>query len=68
MFLPYMYSTDCVGNIWTQGPEPLRLIGPSLLLLCLVLRHQVPHGCPSPESGTHEECLRAQPALLSRPA
>jgi hypothetical protein len=68
MFLPYIYSTDCVGNIWTQGPEPLRLIGPSLLLIFLVIRHQVPCGCPSTESGTHEECLRTQPALLRRPA
>ena len=57
MFLPYRYSIDCVGNLWTQGPEPLRLIGPSLLLIFLVLRHQGARGCPSPESGTHEECL-----------
>jgi hypothetical protein len=53
MFLPYIYSPDCVGNIWTQGPEPLRLIGPSLLLIFLVIRHQGARGCPSPESGTN---------------
>ena len=53
MFLPYIYSTDCVGNIWTQGPEPLRLIGPSLLLIFLVIRHQVSRGCPSTESDTN---------------
>jgi hypothetical protein len=53
MFLPYIYSTDCVGNIWTQGPEPLRLIGPSLLLTLLVIRHQVSGGCPSAESDTN---------------
>ena len=46
MFLPYRYSADCVGSIWTRGPEPLRLIGPSLLLNFLVMRHQVPCGCP----------------------
>jgi len=68
MFLPYIYSPDCVGNIWTQGPEPLRLIGLSLSLICLVIRHQVLRGCPSPESDTHEEWLRTQPALLRRPA
>ena len=53
MVLPYIYSVDCVGSIWTQGPEPLRLIGPSLLLIFLVIRHQVSRGCPSPESGTN---------------
>ena len=53
MFLPSIYSTDCVENIWTQGPEPLRLIGLSLLLTSLVMRHQVPRGCPSPESDTN---------------
>lgn len=40
MFLSYIYSVDCVENIWTQGPEPLRLIGLSLSLLFLVMRHQ----------------------------
>jgi hypothetical protein len=53
MFLPYRYSADCVGNSWTQGPEPLRLIGLSLLLIFLVIRHQVPRGCPSAESDTN---------------
>ncbi len=53
MFLPYIYSADCVGHIWTQGPEPLRLIGLSLSLIFLVIRHQVPRGCPSPESVTN---------------
>jgi hypothetical protein len=57
MFLPSLYSADCVGNLWAQDPEPLRLIGPSLLLTCLVMRHQVPCGCPSTESETHEECF-----------
>jgi hypothetical protein len=53
MFLPSLYSADCEGSIWTQGPEPWRLIGPSLLLTCLVIRHQVPCGCPFPESTTN---------------
>jgi hypothetical protein len=53
MFLPYLYSTDCGENSWTQGPEPLRLIGPSLPLICLVLRHQGARGCPSTESVTN---------------
>ncbi len=48
MFLPYIYSVDCGENIWTQGLEPLRLIGPSLLLTYLGLRHQVSRGCPLP--------------------
>lgn len=56
------------GNIWTHDPEPYRLIGPSLPLTCLVIRHQVPRGCPSPESDPHEACLRTQPAALRRPA
>ena len=50
------------GNIWTIAPEPHRLIGLSLSLLCLVIRHQGSCGCPSPESGTHEEGLRTHPA------
>jgi hypothetical protein len=66
MFLPYIYSIDCVENIWTQGPEPLRLIGRSLSLLCLVSRHQVSPGCPSAESDTHEACLRTPPAGLEK--
>jgi len=66
MFLPYIYSVDCVANIWTQGPEPLRLIGLSLSLIFLVMRHQVSRGCPSPESDTHEECLRTQPATIEK--
>jgi len=53
MFLPYIYSVDCGENIWTQGPEPLRLIGPSLLLIFLVIRHQGPRGCPFTESDTN---------------
>jgi hypothetical protein len=53
MFFPYIYSVDCVGNIWTQGPEPSRLIGPSLPLTFLVTRHQVCCGCPSTESVTN---------------
>jgi hypothetical protein len=53
MFLPYIYSVDCVENIWTQGPEPLRLIGLSLSLIFLVMRHQGSRGCPSPESDTN---------------
>ncbi len=50
------------GNIWTTAPEPHRLLGPSLPLTLLVLRHHVPRGCPSTESETHEACLRTQPA------
>jgi hypothetical protein len=50
------------GNIWTTDPEPLALSGPSLPLTFLVIRHQVPRGCPSAESDTHEVCLRTQPA------
>ncbi len=49
-----------------QSPEPQAVIGLSLSLICLVLRHQGPRGCPSAESGTHEECLRTQPAALKR--
>ena len=68
MFLPYIYSVDCVENIWTQGPEPLRLIGLSLSLIFLVMRQQVSRGCPSPESDTNWEGLTTQPAILRRPA
>ena len=53
MFLPYIYSVDCGENIWTQGPEPLRLIGLSLLLTSLVIRHQAFRGCPSTEFDTN---------------
>ncbi len=53
MFLPYIYSVDYVANIWTQGPEPLRLIGLSLSLIFLVMRHQVSRGYHSPESDTN---------------
>ncbi len=66
MFLPYLPHRLC-GSIWTQDPEPHRLLGPSLLLIFLVRRHQVPRGCPSAESETHEECLWTQPAPLRRP-
>jgi hypothetical protein len=48
--------------MWTQGPEPLALIGLSLPLTFLVIRHQVPGGCPSTESETNWECLTTQPA------
>ena len=41
------------GRIWTTAPEPYRVIGLSLSLLCLVRRHQGSRGCPSPESGTN---------------
>jgi len=54
-------------SLWTQDPEPHRLLGPSLPLTLLVLRHHVPRGCPATESDTHEECLRTQPATLRRP-
>jgi hypothetical protein len=40
----------------------LAVSGPSLPLTFLVIRHQVPGGCPSTESDTTWECLRAQPA------
>jgi hypothetical protein len=43
------------------------MIGRPLSLTCLVARHQAPRGCPSAESDTHEECLRAQPAASRRP-
>jgi len=36
-----------------EHPEPHRLIGPSLLLTFLVIRHQVHCGCPSAESETN---------------
>ena len=52
MFLPYLQLRLC-GNIWTNTPEPDRLIGPPLPLIFLVMPHQVPRGCPSPESGTN---------------
>ena len=66
MLLPYIQHGLC-GGIWTKAPEPYRLIGLSLLLISLVIRHQVPRGCSSPESGTHEECRMTQPAALRRP-
>ena len=36
-----------------KDPEPHRLIGLSLLLTFLVMRHQVPRGCPFTESRTN---------------
>jgi hypothetical protein len=36
-----------------KGPEPAALVGPSLPLTVLVIRHQVPGGCPSAESDTN---------------
>jgi hypothetical protein len=67
MFLPYIYvQPRLCRNIWTQAPEPYRLIGLSLLLIFLVIRHQGSRGCPSPESGTNWECLRTQPACLEK--
>jgi hypothetical protein len=39
--------------MWTKRPEPQALIGPSLPLIFLVTRHQVPRGCPSTESETN---------------
>ena len=41
------------GSMWTKRPEPHAVIGPSLLLIFLVIRHQVSRGCPSPESETN---------------
>ena len=55
MFLPYIQRRLC-GSMGTKRPEPQAVIGPSLLLIFLVIRHQVSRGCPSPESETHEEC------------
>jgi len=52
MLLPYIQHRLC-GSIWTQDLEPHRLIGLSLSLIFLVMRHQVPRGCPSAESGTN---------------
>ena len=52
MFLPYIQHGLC-GNIWTTDPEPQALIGPSLPLIFLVMRHQVSRGCPSAESDTN---------------
>ena len=66
MLLPDIQHRLC-GSIWTQALEPHRVIGLSLSRICLVRRHHVPRGCPSAESGTHEECLRTQPAALRRP-
>ena len=48
MFLPYLYSVDCVENSWTQGPEPLRLIGLSLSLIFLVTVTKCPVAAPPP--------------------
>ena len=39
--------------MWTKRPEPQAVIGPSLLLIFLVIRHQVSRGCPSTESDTN---------------
>ncbi len=50
--------------MWTKRPEPQAVIGPSLPLICLVIRHHVSRGCPSPESETHEECPWTQPVAL----
>ena len=61
MFLPYLQRRLC-GNSWTKCPEPDRVIGLSLLLLCLGIRHHVPRGCPAAESDPHEECFTTQPA------
>jgi len=63
---PSIYSVDWVENLCTQGPEPLRWIGPSLPLLAWVLRHQVVRVCPSPEADPHEECFRTPPADLEK--
>jgi hypothetical protein len=56
MFLPSIQLRLC-GKIWTNTREPDRLIGPSLLLICVVTRPQGSRGCPFTESDTHEECL-----------
>jgi hypothetical protein len=54
MFLPYIYVQHRLcGNIWTNTPEPDRMIGSSLSLAFLVMRDQVPRGCPFTESGTN---------------
>ncbi len=65
MLLPYIQHGLC-GRIWTKAPEPDRVLGPSLLLIVLVIRHQVARGCPSTESETHEECFRTQPACSEK--
>jgi hypothetical protein len=65
MLLPYIQHGLC-GTIWTQAPEPDRVMGRSLSLICLVMHHQGSRGCPSPESGTHEECFRTQPACCEK--
>jgi hypothetical protein len=61
MFLPYLQH-GLWRNIWTNTPEPDRLIGPSLPLIVLVSHHQVPRGCSSTESDPTWECLTAPPA------
>jgi hypothetical protein len=65
MGLPYIQRRLC-RTLWTTGSEPDRVIGRSLPLLCLVIRHQVHCGCPSPESETNEECFWTQPAGLEK--
>jgi len=52
MLLPYTQH-GLYGNIWTKCPEPQAMIGRSLPLICLVIRHQGPRGCPSAESDTN---------------
>jgi hypothetical protein len=47
LFLPLQLRL--CWNSWTPGPEPVRLIGVSLLLTALVIRHQGCRGCPSTE-------------------
>jgi transposase len=61
------YTARTVWEYLDDPPEPDRLIGRSLSLLCVVMRHQGSRGCPSTESGTHEACPRTQPTTLRRP-
>jgi len=52
MGLPYIQHRLC-RTLWAQNPEPHGVIGRSLLLIFLVMRHQVSRGCPSTESGAN---------------
>ena len=63
MLLPYI-SAWTVREYLDESPGAARrLIGPSLPLTLLVIRHQVPRGCPSPESELTRSVFGHNPLL-----